>query len=152
MRKNYWLKKNNERCENTVGAVSKDAVSKFTTLVTLNEEIIVQKNDVEWAKKAIKDAYKSPEKNMDSKNLDNGWTRGCSIIEVISSIAMSPKEIQELYSEEIVISGNMTFKGDVTIIGNPVDIVPEENTAVNCIQENVGGNTAVNCTQENCRT
>lgn len=132
MRKNYWLKKNNERCENTVGAVSKDAVSKFTTLVTLNEEIIVQKNDVEWAKKVIKDAYKSLENNMDSKNLDNGWTRGCSIIEVISYTDMSPKEIQELYSEEIVISGN------VTIIGNPVDIVPEENTAVNCTQEIVG--------------
>lgn len=124
--RNYWLKKNNERCENTV-----DAVSKFTTLVTLNEEIIVQKNDVEWAKKAIKDAYKSPEKNMDSKNLDNGWIRGCSIIEVISSIDMSPKEVQklcsgeivmisgdvELYSEEIVINGDANLEG-VTITGN----------------------------------
>jgi len=60
-------------------------------------------------------------------------------------------EIKGLYSEEIVISGNVTFKGDVTIVGNlNVDgnltignsmecvleePVPEQNTSINCLQE-----------------
>jgi hypothetical protein len=58
-------------------------------------------------------------------------------------------EIKGLYSEEIVISGNVTFKGDVTIIGNLnvegdltignsmecVAVEPEQDTSIHCIQE-----------------
>jgi hypothetical protein len=47
-----------------------------------------------------------------------GVIEDCSIIDVgISSEVMSPKELQELYSEEIVIHGDVDLKG-VTITGN----------------------------------